>query len=96
MAEGMLASLTRDRFDVVSAGLNPTHVHPLAIKVMQEIGIDISRHWSKAVDELFDQEFAYVITLCDDARQTCLFPQVRTNCDTRVCRTRQKHRGDRG
>ncbi|HOC39385.1 MAG TPA: arsenate reductase ArsC, partial [Thermodesulfobacteriota bacterium] len=73
MAEGLLRSFAGDQFEVYSAGVNPTHVHPLAITVMQEIGIDISHHWSKSVDEFFDQEFDYVITLCDDARQTCPF-----------------------
>lgn len=73
MAEGLLRSLAGDRFEVFSAGVNPTQVHPLTIRVMQEIGIDISGHRSKPVDEFFDQEFDYVITLCDDARQTCPF-----------------------
>ncbi|HNT30364.1 MAG TPA: arsenate reductase ArsC [bacterium] len=73
MAEGMLRSLASDRFDVFSAGVNPTHVHPLAIRVMQEISIDISRQRSKSIDEFLGQEFDYVITLCDDTRQTCPF-----------------------
>ena len=75
MAEGILRHLAGDRFEVVSAGTTPSRVHPLAIKVMAEIGIDISRHRSKAVREFLGQEFDYVITVCDSAKQSCpVFP----------------------
>ena len=73
MAEGMLRQMAGDRFQVYSAGVNPTHVNPLAIKVMEEIGIDISNQRSKSVNEFSDREFDYVITVCDNARQTCPF-----------------------
>jgi protein tyrosine phosphatase len=62
-----------DKFEVYSVGVEPTSVHPLAKKVMKEIGIDISGQQSKSVDEFLDKEFDYVITVCDNARQTCPF-----------------------
>ena len=73
MAEGILKNLAGDKFEVYSAGVNPTSVHPLAKKVMKEIGIDISGQQSKSVDEFLDKGFDYVITVCDNARQTCPF-----------------------
>ena len=73
MAEGLLTDMAGDKFDVYSAGVEPTSVHPLAKKVMKEIGIDISGQQSKSVDEFLDKEFDYVITVCDNARQTCPF-----------------------
>jgi arsenate reductase (thioredoxin) len=73
MAEGLLKNLAGDKFDVYSAGVEPTSVHPLAKKVMKEIGIEISGQQSKSIDEFLDKEFDYVITVCDNARQTCPF-----------------------
>ena len=73
MAEGILKQVAADTFEVCSAGVSPTHVHPLAIRVMQEIGIDISGQRSKSVDEFSGKEFDYVITVCDNARQSCPF-----------------------
>jgi arsenate reductase (thioredoxin) len=75
MAEGLLRHLANDRFAVASAGVSPTHVRPEAIMVMSEIGIDISQHHSKSVDEFTGQEFDYVITVCDNANEQCpIFP----------------------
>ncbi|MFA4980936.1 MAG: arsenate reductase ArsC [Candidatus Omnitrophota bacterium] len=75
MAEGFLRSLAGDKFEVFSAGVKPTQVNPLAIKVMAEAGIDISKHRSKSAMEFIGQQFDYVITVCDNARQTCpIFP----------------------
>ena len=75
MAEGLLRNLAGDRFDVASAGVSPTEVRPEAISAMNEIGIDISRHRSKSVDEFAGQEFDYVITVCDNANEQCpVFP----------------------
>jgi arsenate reductase (thioredoxin) len=75
MAEGLLRQDAGDRFDVASAGVDPTHVRPEAIEVMQQIGIDISGHRSKSVDEFTGQEFDYIITVCDNANQRCpIFP----------------------
>ena len=75
MAEGLLRQLAGDKFEVASAGVSPTHVRPEAIKVMAELGIDISNHHSKSVDEFKGQEFDYVITVCDNANEQCpVFP----------------------
>jgi len=75
MAEGMLRNLAADRFEVQSAGVAPTHVRPEAITVMRELGIDISQHRSKSVDEFLGQQFDYVITVCDNANEQCpIFP----------------------
>ena len=75
MAEGLLRHLAGDRFDVASAGVAPTQVRPEAIAVMRELGIDISHHRSKLVDEFLGQDFDYVITVCDNANEQCpIFP----------------------
>ena len=75
MAEGLLSHDAGDRFKMESAGTKPSHVRPEAIAVMKEIGIDISGHRSKSVDEFVGQEFDYVLTVCDNARETCpIFP----------------------
>jgi arsenate reductase len=75
MAEGLLRHDGGDRFDVVSAGTHPTRLRPEAVAAMQEVGIDISGHWSKAVDAFVGREFDYVITVCDSARESCpVFP----------------------
>lgn len=75
MAEGFLRHLSGDKFDVFSAGVKPTQVNPLAIKVMAEAGVDISRHRSKSAMEFIGQKFDFVITVCDNAKQTCaVFP----------------------
>lgn len=71
MAEGFLKSFD-SRLEVYSAGTNPTaKVNPYAIKVMQEIGIDISHNESKDVAIFLDKSFDYVITVCDNAKETC-------------------------
>ena len=75
MAEGLLRHLGAGRFEVFSAGTHPSRVNPLAIEAMREIGIDISHHRSKSVDEFLGQEFDYVITVCDKANANCpVFP----------------------
>src|SRR5437763_5246465 len=75
MAEGLLRHLAPDCFEVESAGVEPSHVRPQAVEAMREIGIDISTHRSKSVDEFAGQEFDYVITVCDNARERCpIFP----------------------
>ncbi|MEO7539227.1 MAG: arsenate reductase ArsC [Pyrinomonadaceae bacterium] len=71
MAEGLLRELAGDRFAVVSAGTIKSFVRPQAIAVMAEIGIDISGHRSKSLDEFLNEPFDYVITVCDNANQTC-------------------------
>ena len=75
MAEGLVGRMAGDRFEVLSAGVEPSYVRPQAIEVMREIGIDISKHRSKSVDEFDGEKFDYVITVCDNARQRCpVFP----------------------
>ena len=71
MAEGLLRHDAGDRFTVESAGTNPSTVRPEAITVMKEIGIDIASHRSKPVDEFAGQDFDYVLTVCDNAKETC-------------------------
>ncbi len=75
MAEGLLRHDGGGRFEVFSAGTKPSQVRPEAIAVMRELGIDISSHRSKSVDEFSGQEFDYVITVCDNANESCpVFP----------------------
>lgn len=75
MAEGLLRHDCGDEFEVFSAGVEPSHVRPQAVEAMREIGVDISGHRSKSVDEFAGQEFDYVITVCDNANERCpVFP----------------------
>ena len=75
MAEGLLRTIAGKRFEVESAGVAPSSVRPEAIEVMGEIGIDISGHRSKSVDEFTGQHFDFVITVCDNASENCpVFP----------------------
>lgn len=75
MAEGLLRNEAGDRFEVFSAGTKPSIVRPEAISVMNEIGIDISGHRSKSVDEFTGEQLNYVITVCDNAKESCpVFP----------------------
>ena len=71
MAEGLLRHDAGHRFDVESAGTKASFVRPEAIAVMREVGIDITRQRSKHVDEFAGQQFEYVITVCDNARENC-------------------------
>src|SRR3984885_7352274 len=71
MAEGLLRHDAGDRFDVESAGTKASSVRPEAIAAMSELGIDISGQRSKNVHEFEGQQFDYVITVCDNARETC-------------------------
>ncbi|MEM3737094.1 MAG: arsenate reductase ArsC [Candidatus Bathyarchaeia archaeon] len=73
MAEGFLNALYGDRYEAYSAGIEPTKVNPYTVKVMAEIGIDISTHRSKSIEEFIGQNFDYVVTLCDNAREVCPF-----------------------
>jgi len=73
MAEGFLKSFD-EKLEVLSAGTKPAvEVHPKAIQVMKETGIDISRHHPKSADEFLNESFDYVITVCDDANEACPF-----------------------
>ena len=71
MAEGLLRADHGERFEVRSAGTRATLVRPEAIAVLAEIGIDISGHRSKTVDEFAGETFDYVLTVCDNAREAC-------------------------
>lgn len=73
MAEGMANYYGRGKIEAFSAGLNPSSVNPYAISVMQEIGIDISKHRSKSIEEFKGMEFDFIITLCESAKQNCPF-----------------------
>ena len=75
IAEGLVNSLFNEQYKAFSAGTEPSEVNPYAIKVMSEIGIDISGHESKGLEEFLKQDFDYVITVCDNANENCpLFP----------------------
>jgi arsenate reductase len=71
MGEGLFRHIGGDRWEVHSAGTRPGFVRPEAIAVMKELGIDISSHRSKPVDEFTGQSFDYVVTVCDSARDAC-------------------------
>lgn len=73
IAEGFLRHLCGDKYDSFSAGIIRTNVHPIAVKVMDETGIDISKNLSKTIDQFRDKEFDYVVTVCDHARDACPF-----------------------
>ena len=73
MAEGLLRYLAGDRFEAMSAGTEATGVRPLAIRAMEEIGIDISGQESKTLDRYLSEPFDHVITVCDDANEACPF-----------------------
>jgi arsenate reductase (thioredoxin) len=71
MAEGWLRHLAGDRFEVASAGTRPAGLHPDAVLVMREAGVDIAEHRSKSVSEFLQQPFEFVITVCDSAKEAC-------------------------
>ena len=73
MAEGLLKAFGDNNYEVYSAGISPSRVNPYAIKVMAEIGIDLSKYLSKSIDKLQREKFDYVVTLCDQAKKTCPF-----------------------
>ncbi len=73
MAEGLLRHLAGDRFEAHSAGTEAAHVRPLAIRVMDEIGVDLSGQESKTLERYLGQPFDYVVTVCDEANEACPF-----------------------
>ena len=77
MAEGLLRKRWGDQYEVFSAGTERTHVRPQAIRAMEEVGIDISDHFSKTVDDLNVNGFDYVVTVCDNARENCPYLPAR-------------------
>lgn len=78
MAEGLLKERFGDRFQIDSAGTQPSDVRPEAIAALEEIGIDISSNRSKSVDEFADAEIDYVFTVCDNAKENCPYFPART------------------
>lgn len=73
MAEGYLRARYGDRYEASSAGTQPTRLSPRAVRVMQEIGIDISGQRSKPLEEFFDREVDLAVTICDEATAACPF-----------------------
>jgi arsenate reductase len=73
MAEGLLRHIAGDRFEVESAGTVASFVRPQAIEAMREIGIDISGHRSKCLDEFLETPFDHILTVCDNANENCPF-----------------------
>jgi len=73
MAEGLLRHMSGDRFEVMSAGTEATHVRPLAIRAMDEVGVDISAQESETLGSYLREPFDYVITVCDEANEACPF-----------------------
>ena len=71
IAEGLLRHLAGDRFEAHSAGTEATHVRPLAVRALDEIGADISRQESKTLDSYLQEPFDYVVTVCDSANEAC-------------------------
>jgi arsenate reductase len=79
MAEGLLRHLAGDRFEIMSAGTEATHVRPLAVRAMDEVGVDISGQESKTLERYLREPFDYVITVCDDANEACpVFPGAKS------------------
>jgi arsenate reductase len=75
MAEGFIRALAGDRLEVESAGTEATRVHRLAVRAMDEVGIDLHGHSSKTLDRFLGEKWDYVITVCDSANERCpLFP----------------------
>lgn len=75
MAEGILRFLSQGKVEVCSAGSHPGQIHPMALDTMQRSGIDISHQQSESIEKYLNQQFDYVITVCDNARETCpVFP----------------------
>lgn len=79
MAEGLMRDAVGENFDVLSAGSNPSKVHPAAIKVMKEWDIDINNQKSESVNNYLEQNIEIIITVCEKANQVCPnFPNGRT------------------
>lgn len=75
MAEGFLRDLGGDQFEAHSAGTTPSTLSPMAVEVMREAGIDIAGQWSKNASEYLGAHFAYIVTVCDNAKESCpIFP----------------------
>lgn len=73
MAEALLRMLYGDRYEACSAGVVPSQVNPYAVKAMELLGVDMSVHYAKNINEFKDADFDYVVTVCDKANETCPF-----------------------
>lgn len=73
MAEGLLNAMYGSKYAAYSAGVQPSNVNPYAVEVMKELGIDLSKHYSKSIEDFRDMKFDYVVTVCDNAKETCPF-----------------------
>jgi arsenate reductase len=71
IAEGLVNHLYGDKYTAHSAGTNPTTVNPFVIRVMEEVGIDVSAHQSKSIEVFSGRRFDFVVTVCDTAKETC-------------------------
>ena len=95
MAEGLLRADQGDKFEVESAGTRKTQVRPEAIAVMKEIGIDISGHRSKVVDEFADQSFDHVLTVCDNATRATPYIRAMQTVFTTASKTRPQSKAQK-
>ncbi|MCW4027449.1 MAG: arsenate reductase ArsC [Candidatus Bathyarchaeota archaeon] len=73
IAEGLMNALYHDKYKACSAGIEPTKINSYVIKAMAEIGIDISKHRAKSIEEFRAKHFDYVVTVCDEAKEACPF-----------------------
>ena len=73
IAEGFLNTMYKDKYQAFSAGIIKTNVNPYAIEVMKELGIDLSKHYSKKIEDLKEKKFDFVVTVCDKAHESCPF-----------------------
>jgi len=73
IAEGLLRHLAGDRYEAMSAGTEAAHVRPLAVRAMDELGIDISGQESKTLERYLGQPYDYIITVCDEVNEACPF-----------------------
>ena len=73
IAEALINNLYRDKYEAQSAGITPTEINPYVVKAMAEIGIDISKNRSKSIEEFRGENFNYVVTVCDNAKESCPF-----------------------
>jgi arsenate reductase (thioredoxin) len=92
MAEGYLRRAAGDRYEAMSAGIEPKGLNPLAVEAMREIGIDISQQKSKEVEELLGTNPAYVVTVCDNAKEKC---PAASNLCIGICRIPPAQKVDR-
>jgi arsenate reductase (thioredoxin) len=73
MAEALLRTLYGNYYEAYSAGIEPSSVNPYAVEVIKELGIDLSTHWSKSVEEFQGMMFDYVVTVCNHTKEACPF-----------------------